>query len=258
MSLSASAGSPASIADGVPSAVSARGAAPAAADRGAVTGETPQVPSPRPTPGGAIAPSAPTAPHPALLDAASPEWQQQAPATFRAEFETTKGLFVIEVVRAWAPIGADRFYNLVRLGYFDDSRFYRIVSRRWAQFGISGVPAVATALRAARIPDDLPQRPNRRGYVSFAMGGAADRTTQVFINLSDNAERLDRQGFAPFGRVIGGMETVVERLYSGYGETSGGGIRNGQQTPLFEGGNAYVDGAYPMLDRLIRARIASP
>ncbi|MFN8060527.1 MAG: peptidylprolyl isomerase [Vicinamibacterales bacterium] len=198
--------------------------------------------------------SAPGTGSPALLDPASPEWRLHAPEVFKARVETSKGAFVLEVHRAWAPLGADRFFNLARLGYYDDIRVTRVVAGRWAQFGINGHPTVAQVWREQRFDDDTPRRPNRRGYAAFAMAGPRDRTTQVYINLDDNEERLQGQGFAPFGRVVAGMD-VVDSLYSGYGETAGGGIRGGKQGPLFEGGNAYIDATYPRLDRIVRVTI---
>jgi homoserine O-acetyltransferase len=159
---------------------------------------------------------------------------------------------VIEAHRDWAPNGVDRFYNLVRSGFYDDSRFYR-VRPGWAQFGIAGDPRVSALWRDRTIKDDPVVKSNLRSYVAYAFAVPDGRTTQVYINLQDRAD-ADKTGFAVFGRVIEGMQTV-DSLYSGYGETSGGGIRAGKQAPLFEGGNAYLDANYPKLDRLIRARI---
>jgi len=178
-----------------------------------------------------------------------------APATFVAEIETSAGGFAIEVVRAWAPLGADRFFTLVSCGYYDDSRFFRAVAGKWVQFGIAGDPAVARAWRGRVIADDPLVQPNRRGFVAFANTGPGTRATQVFVNLGDNSAQNDIEaGFAPFGRVVAGME-VVDRLYSGYGEGSGGGMRAGGQDGMFEGGNAWLDARFPRLDRLARAVI---
>jgi peptidyl-prolyl cis-trans isomerase A (cyclophilin A) len=187
-----------------------------------------------------------------LLDTANAFWRERAPAVFRARFETTRGSFVIEAHRDWAPNGVDRFYNLVRAGFFDDSRFYRI-RPRWAQFGIAGDPRVSAVWRDHRIKDDPVVKSNLRTYVSYAFAVPDGRTTQVYVNLIDRADQ-DSLGFTPFGRVVEGMQ-VVDSLYAGYGESSGGGIRAGKQAPLFEGGNAYLDKNYPLLDRLIKARI---
>jgi cyclophilin family peptidyl-prolyl cis-trans isomerase len=183
----------------------------------------------------------------------NPYWTQTAPAVFRVRFETSKGEFVIEAHHTWAPLGVDRFYNLVRAGYFDDSRFFRVREGYIVQFGIAGDPNVAAIWRNQAIKDDPPTQSNIRGTVAYAMTGPDTRTTQLYINLGDNL-RLDSQGFVPIGRVTSGME-VVDRLYSGYGETAGGGMRGGNQGKIFEGGNAYLDSAFPRLDKLMRARI---
>jgi len=176
-----------------------------------------------------------------------------APPQFRVRLETTRGTIVIEVHRDWAPLGADRFYELVTSGYYDDSRFYRVVKGQWAQFGINGDPRVATRWRTMTIPDDPNKASVVRGRVAFAFKDPNGRTTQVYISLRDNTAQ-DTQGFAPFGEVVEGMD-VADALNSEYGENSGGGIRGGRQQPLFDGGNAYLDREYPRLDRLIRARI---
>jgi homoserine O-acetyltransferase len=160
---------------------------------------------------------------------------------------------VLEIERAWAPRGADRFYNLARAGFFDDSRFSRVVPQFIAQFGIPADPAVGAVWQHRAFPDDSVAHSNVRGTIAFAMTGPNARTTQLYISLVDNM-RLDAQGFAPIGRVVEGM-AVVDSLYSGYGENSGGGVRRGNQAPLFAGGNAYVDREYPKLDRLIRMTI---
>ncbi len=174
---------------------------------------------------------------------------------FRTMVETTAGYFEIEVHRSWSPHGADRFYELARLGYYDDSRFFRVVAGKWVQFGIAGELAVAQAWRAKTIPDDTLVRSNRAGFVAFANTGLGTRSTQVFVNLGDNSAQNDPEpGFAPFGIVVNGMD-VVEKLYSGYGETSGGGMRAGNQDALFAGGNRYIDKKFPNLDRLIRLEV---
>jgi len=179
----------------------------------------------------------------------------KAPEVFRVKFETTAGSFVLEAHRDWSPHGADRFYQLVRTKYYDDSRFFRVVPGRWAQFGINGNPTIAQQQRRITIPDDALKRHNTAGYVAFSNTGPDTRSTQVYINLGDNTARNDVEaGFAPFGQVVEGMD-VVERLYGGYGEHSGGGMRAGHQDQIFEGGNAYLDREYPKLDKLIRATI---
>ena len=191
--------------------------------------------------------------HAALRNPRHEFWAGRAPGVFPVRFETTRGGFTIEAHRDWAPCGADRFYNLARAGFFDDSRFYRVVPGYIAQFGIAGEPEVARVWRDERIADDAPRQSNRRGTVAYAMTGPGARTTQIYINLKDNTQ-LDAQGFAPFGVVSQGWD-VVERLYGGYGETSGGGMRAGRQGPLFEGGNAYLDREFPKLDRLRKAQV---
>ncbi|HEX3868783.1 MAG TPA: peptidylprolyl isomerase [Gemmatimonadaceae bacterium] len=185
-----------------------------------------------------------------LLSPANTFWQTHAPAVWFARVETTKGSFVVEIDRDWAPLGADRFYNLVRAGYYDDSRFTRVVPRYIAQFGIARDPEVNAIWSKAFFSDDRSYRHNARGTFGFAALGPNRRTTQIYINLVDNA-RVDPQDLGPIGRVVDGMD-VVDVLYSGYGETAGGGIRAGKQGPLLEGGNAYIDREYPKLDRLIR------
>jgi|SRR5450759_3705269 len=175
-----------------------------------------------------------------------------APATFRVHLETSKGSIVIEVHRDWAPHGADRFYELVIAAYFDDNRFFRVVKGQWAQFGINGDPAVAKRWRAQPIPDDPRKQSNVRGTVTFAFAEPNARTTQIYIALKDLSDPQDAQGFVPFGRVVEGMD-VADSLNSEYGEHAGSGIRAGEQQPLFDGGNAYLDRAFPRLERLIHA-----
>jgi peptidyl-prolyl cis-trans isomerase A (cyclophilin A) len=179
----------------------------------------------------------------------------RAPEVFRVKFETTAGSFVIEAHRDWSPHGADRFYDLVRTKYYDDTRFFRVVPGRWVQFGINGNPKIAQQQRHITIPDDTLKQHNSLGYVAFSNTGANTRSTQVYINLGDNTARNDMEaGFAPFGQVVEGMN-VVEKLYGGYGEHSGGGMRAGHQDQMFEGGNAYLDREFPKLDKLLRATI---
>jgi len=180
-------------------------------------------------------------------------WNQAAPAAFRVRVGSSKGEFVIEARRSWAPVGVDRFYNLVRAGFYDDSRFFRVRAGFIVQFGIAGDPAVAGVWKDQTIKDDAWVQSNIRGTVAYAMTGPDTRTTQLYINLGDNS-RLDSEGFAPIGSVISGME-IVDRLYSGYDETAGGGMRGGKQGKIFDGGNAYLDREFPMLDKLLRARI---
>jgi len=179
--------------------------------------------------------------------------QLTVPADFRVRLDTSKGPVVIAVHRAWAPKGADRFYELVTAHYFDDTRFFRVVAGQWAQFGINGDPKIATAWRTKAIPDDPRGEPVTRGRVAFAFKDPNGRTTQIYIALRDLPGQ-DAQGFVPFGEVVEGMD-VADALNSEYGENSGGGIRAGKQDRLFEEGNAYLDKEYPRLDRIVRATI---
>jgi homoserine O-acetyltransferase len=202
----------------------------------------------------ALADPALLAPHAGrlLLNPEAAEVNAKAPTAFRIRLETTKGVVVVEVRREWAPLGVDRFFNLVRAGYYDDMRLTRIVAPKWAQFGIHGDPKVAQAWRDRKIADDPRVLSNERGTIAFAYAVPNGRTTQVFINLRDNTQTHDREPFVPFGRVIAGMD-VVDSWYSGYGEDSGGGIRGGRQTRLFESGNRFLDYAFPQLDSIRRA-----
>jgi peptidyl-prolyl cis-trans isomerase A (cyclophilin A) len=177
---------------------------------------------------------------------------EQAPATYKARFDTTKGTFVIEVHRAWAPRGADRFYNLVKNGFYDDVRFFRVLGGFMAQFGINGDPALMAKWRVARIADDPVKQTNQRGMVSFATAGPGTRTTQVFINFGDNSS-LDGMGFAPFGKVVSGMN-VVDSLYADYGEGAPRG-RGPDQGRLQMEGNAYLKQNFGRLDYIKKATI---
>ena len=189
-----------------------------------------------------------------LLDPTHPAWSESAPDTFRARFETTRGTFVLEVVRAWAPLGADRFYNLIRHGYYDDVRFHRTVPGFITQWGVSGDPVVSAVWYDLGMPDDSVVVSNARGMMAFAFTEPGTRSTQVFISMVDNA-RLDAQGFAPFAWVVEGMGNVVDSIYSGYGEDSGGGVRRGDQSRIVSEGNVYLDAEFPELDRLMRVTI---
>ena len=188
-----------------------------------------------------------------LLSPDDPVWAEAAPDSFRIRFETTQGAFVVSVVRGWAPLGADRIYNLVRYGYYDDARFHRTVPDFIVQWGLAGDPDVTAAWLDRTLADDPVVETNTRGSVAFAFTESETRSTQIFISLVD-LSRLDEGGFAPFGRVTTGMD-VVDALYSGYGEESGGGMRAGAQDSVIAGGNAYLDRAFPELDQLIRATI---
>jgi peptidyl-prolyl cis-trans isomerase A (cyclophilin A) len=179
--------------------------------------------------------------------------KEQAPATYRAAFDTSAGTFVVEVRRAWAPNGADRFYNLVKNGFYDDARFFRVIRGFMVQFGIHADPAVSAVWRNARIPVDPVKETNRRGTITYAMSGSPDtRTTQVFINFQNNAG-LDRQGFAPFGEVISGMD-VVDKLYADYGEGAPSG-KGPEQGRIQMEGNAYLNKSFPNLSYIKKATI---
>ena len=189
-----------------------------------------------------------------LLDPSHPEWTPPAPPSWQARFETSKGDFVVEVERELAPIGVDRFFNLIRLGYYDDTRFHRVSEGYIVQFGLHGDPEVNAAWLHQHLPDDPAAGSNVRGTFAFAEAPDSEtRNTQIYINLGDNT-RNDTEPFSIFGRVVEGME-VLDQIYSGYGEESGSGVRQGRQGPIVEGGNEYLDREFPLLDRLIRARI---
>jgi peptidyl-prolyl cis-trans isomerase A (cyclophilin A) len=177
----------------------------------------------------------------------------KAPDVFKARFETSKGNFVVEVHRDWAPVGADRFYYLVKNGFYDDTRFFRAIEGFMVQFGMSGDPKLSSVWRTQYMYDDSVKQSNKRGFITYAKGGANTRTTQVFINYGDNSRSLDPQGFAPFGQVVEGMD-VVDQLYQGYGD----GAPRGQgpnQTTIHNQGNAYLDRDFPLLDKTIKATI---
>jgi cyclophilin family peptidyl-prolyl cis-trans isomerase len=178
------------------------------------------------------------------------EWTKPAPAVSRLRFETTKGVFVLELHRAWGPIGADRLYNLARLGRFDDTRFHRVRAGYIAQWGLHGDSAVNAAWKDRTIADDPPRTGHVRGTFAFAMKGPGTRNTQIFVNLGDNP-RNDLEPFTILGTVVEGM-AVLDSLYSGYGETSGSGMRQGLQGPLELGGNSFMDREFPRLDGIVR------
>jgi peptidyl-prolyl cis-trans isomerase A (cyclophilin A) len=179
--------------------------------------------------------------------------KETAPATFAANFDTSAGPFVITVHRDWAPHGADRFYNLVKNGFYNDVRFFRAIPNFMVQFGIHGTPAVAAAWLNARLPVDKVVQSNKRGFITYAMGASPDtRTTQVFINFRDNGN-LDSMGFAPFGEVTTGM-AVVDKIYTGYGEGAPRGSGPDQGRVQAEG-NAYLMKAFPKMDYIKSATI---
>ena len=178
--------------------------------------------------------------------------KDKAPETFRVKMTTTKGDVILQVNRGWAPMGADRFYNLVKYGFFTNASFFRVIPGFMAQFGMSARPDVSAVWETARISDDRVLESNKRGTITFATAGPNSRTTQLFINYQDNA-RLDGDGFTPFGRVIEGME-VVDKFFGGYGDgpPSGAGPDQGR---LRAQGKAYLDQRFPNLDRIISATI---
>jgi peptidyl-prolyl cis-trans isomerase A (cyclophilin A) len=172
---------------------------------------------------------------------------ERAPGIYKAKFDTSKGVFMVEVHRDWAPVGADRFYNLVKIGFYDGVRFFRVVPGFMVQFGINGTPTVQAAWRDQRIKDDpVRSSSNKRGYVTFAHAGPDSRTTQVFINFQDNSG-LDSQGFPPFGVVIDGLE-VVDKINSQYREQP-------SQTKIQDEGNIYLNREFPKLDFVKKATV---
>jgi peptidyl-prolyl cis-trans isomerase A (cyclophilin A) len=179
----------------------------------------------------------------------------KAPEVFAARFSTTRGDFVVEVHRAWAPHGADRFYNLVKIGFFDDTRLFRAIDGFMVQFGLNGDPEVSARWRDANIPDDPVTQSNLRGVMTFAQASSPNsRSTQVFVTYG-NHPRLDQSGFAPFGKVISGMD-VVDSFYKGYGEGAPEG--NGpNQGAIQEKGNAYLDRDFPKLDRILSTHLVA-
>ena len=178
--------------------------------------------------------------------------KEPAPAVYRVDFDTSKGPFVIEVHRDWAPNGADRFYNLVKNGFYDNTRFFRVIEGFMVQFGVNGDPKVSAVWKEARIKDDPPRISNKRSFVTFATAGPNTRTTQVFISFGDNSN-LDSQGFTPFGQVVSGMK-VVDSLYSGYGEGAPRGL-GPDQGKLQAEGNAYLASKFGNLDYIKKATI---
>ncbi len=192
--------------------------------------------------------------NPALLDPTLVA--EKAPEAFRVDLETTKGDVVILVNRSWAPKGADRFYNLVKIGYYDNIAFYRVIKGFMAQCGFNGDPAVTAAWSREKLTDDPIVQANTRGMVTFAMGGPDSRTTQFFVNYADNSYLKDHGAFAPFGKVISGMD-VMDSIYAGYGEGAPNG-RGPSQGKIASAGNAYLEENFPKLDYIKRARIVEP
>ena len=188
-----------------------------------------------------------------LLNPDAAEFRVPAPERVVVRLDSTRGPIDVEVVRRWAPRGADRFVALARHGYYDGARFFRVRPGRWVQFGINGDPAIARAWREWTFPDDPFVQSNTRGTVAFAFAVPNGRTTQVFVNTGDNAATHDKEPFTPFGRVVSGMEHV-DSVYAEYGEGPGG-IRAGKQDPFFAGGNAWLLKEFPRLDFIRRATV---
>jgi peptidyl-prolyl cis-trans isomerase A (cyclophilin A) len=226
---------------------------PSEAPPGPVAGSAP-APAPTPVPEPRVAATPQPAgrePGGALLH---PEKATEtAPATYKAKFATTKGDFVVAVTRAWAPNGADRFYNLVKLGFYDGVRFYRAVDGFMVQFGVNGDPAVNAPWSRATIADDPVVKSNLRGFMTFAMAGVDSRTTQVFINYADDNRRLDGMGFAPFAQVVDGMK-VVDALFKGYGEIAPRG-KGPNPSRLSREGERYLQQEFPDLDQIKTATL---
>ena len=183
---------------------------------------------------------------PALLHPAT--LIEKAPDSFQVKFETTKGDFVVQVTRSWSPLGADRFYNLVKHGFFTDAAFFRVVPGFIIQFGLSANPAVNAVWHSANFKDDRVTQSNKPGTITFATAGPNTRTTQLFINFGNNTF-LDSQGFSPFGQVTSGMD-VVQKLYAGYGERP-------DQGAITTQGKAYLDKNFPMIDSIKSATIVT-
>jgi len=201
----------------------------------------------------APAPSTPAQRRALLLSPTRSFWSTRAPDTVVADIETSRGTITVEMPRDWAPHGVDRFYNLARAGYFDDSRFFRVVYRFVAQFGIAGDPAIARLWSVRPLRPDSVRVPNARGTISYAQFKPTDRATNLFINLSDNLN-LDSLGFAPIGRVVQGME-VADSLYSRYGELTRAGPPLHNAERLYRESNKYLDADFPKLDRILKVTI---
>ncbi len=232
---------------------------PAAEMKPAETAKT-ETPAPAPTPAptetkpaateSAAAPTGKAAPAAKPGNLLKPSTlQEKAPDKYEVKFKTTRGDFTVQVTRAWAPLGADRFYNLVKAHFYDDAAFFRVVPGFVVQFGISAKPAVSTAWRRMVILDDPVLQSNKRGYLTFATSGENTRTTQLFINLKDNAF-LDGKGFSPFGAVEGNGMNVVEMLYDGYSNDNGP-----AQDKLETLGNPYAKKGWPKLDYIVSATL---
>ena len=190
-----------------------------------------------------------------LIACRKPEPKVVVPSVFRVKFETSQGSFTVEANRAWAPHGVDRFHELVRMGYFDQSRFYRVVPGFIAQFGVHRDFKIQNLWNTLRIVDDPPQEKNLRGMLVFAQSGPSTRTTQIFINLADNAV-LDQQRFVPFAKIVDGLE-VVDKFYAGYGEVRPEG-KNIDPSRVEEETNEYLVPRFPKMDYVVRAKLMAP
>jgi cyclophilin family peptidyl-prolyl cis-trans isomerase len=199
------------------------------------------------------APQTPAQRRALLLDPKRAFWTTHAPATFTADIETSRGTVTIELIRAWAPVGVDHFYNLARAGYFDDSRFFRVLFGFIAQFGIAGDPAIANLWGRRPIPADSVREKNVRGTLAYAQFKPSDRTTNVFFNIHDNPN-LDTLKFAPIGRVVQGMD-IVDSLYANYGELPTSDPPLGNPKRLYAESNKYLDEKYPKLDRIVKITV---
>ncbi len=191
-----------------------------------------------------------------LLDPGNAEFTRPAPLLSHLRFETTQGVFVLALHRDWGPIGADRLYNLARMGYFTDTRFHRVRPGYIVQWGLNGDSAVNAAWKGRYLRDDAPRSRNARGTFAFSYEGPGrehTRNTQLYVNLADNV-RNDVEPFTILGTVVQGID-VLDRLYGGYGEESGSGVRQGKQGPLERGGNAYMDRLFPKLDRIVSVTV---
>lgn len=192
------------------------------------------------------------APAPKQAAQPRPAANQPMPEVWRALFDTSQGSFIVEVHKDWAPVGAERFWRLVNMGFFNDSRFFRVRPGFIVQFGLSGDPQTQSMLNSVAFDDDPPKQKNTKGTIAFAQAGPRSRRTQVFVNLKDNAE-LNASGFAPFGEIKEGFD-VFAKLFSSYGEwdpPGSGPNANRIQTE----GNAYLDARFPKLDRILRAKV---
>ena len=233
-------------------------AAPAAAGKTTEPAETEAPAEEQPAPAANKEPAAPApaaapaaAANPALLDPSKAT--EQAPASYKVEFETTAGDFEVEVTREWSPRGADRFYNLVKVGYYDGCAFFRVIKGFMGQFGLHGDPKITSVWRNARIDDDPVKQSNTRGMITFATAGPDTRTTQLFINFGNN-KNLDGMGFSPFGKISGDGMSVVDAIHNGYGEGAPRGTGPSQGL-IQQQGNAYLKAKFPNLDYIKTARL---